>query len=117
MRTATLSASRHDRRRALFGPSLHSIDSDIGHAEARERVAHVLLEQDAANAGKVALELRHRAFFRERGRVELVEQRRAGNLHIDAVVEGQIEAADILRLQREQRRRSRTGRRRRNLRV
>ena len=74
---------------------------EIGHAVAHEAVAQMALDQYAADAGKLAVELRHRGFVGNDGTVEIVEQRRAGNLHVHRTSEGEIEVRRVLRPQRQ----------------
>ena len=59
------------------------------------------LDQDAADAGKLAVELRHRGFVGNDGTVKLVEQRGAGNLHVHGTGEAEIEVRRVLRPQRQ----------------
>ena len=81
-RTATLSASRHDILR-IAQAGVGAFDRNhVGHAVAHERVAHVVFEIQAADAGN-ALESVDRPSDHADRLIKLVDQRRTSDVDID----------------------------------
>ena len=74
----------------------------IGHAVAHEGVAHVVFQKQPPDAGPI-LEPGHRPADHSHRLVELVEQRRAGNLNVDRLGKADAELGHVLRARDEHR--------------